>query len=283
MPDFRTVLDLPELNGKLLYHYTSQAGLLGITESRTIWASSVFHLNDSTEFSYGTKLVAEEIKLRRMAWRVFRREEYDQFYSKILHMADSLHLPKTFAASFSEAGDSLSQWRAYASDGNGFSIGFRDQYLSELAEWQHFRLVKCLYNEREQREVVNSFLDTTAHIFRKENSSLAEGFFVETLARIAPSLKDPSFKDEREWRLLASGVYYLPNEDVRVRAYKSIRIPYIEFYLELDDISFRIDEIIEGPNPYPELNSYSVVESRMARRVWPQPLVGRSRIPYRSW
>ena len=175
MPDFRTVLDLPELNGKLLYHYTSQAGLLGIAESRTIWASSVFHLNDSSEFSYATKLEGEEVKLRCMAWRIFRREEYDQFYSKILHMADSLHLPKTFAASFSEAGDSLSQWRGYASDGNGFSIGFRDQYLSELAEWQHFRLVKCLYNEREQREVVNSFFNTTPRPHLSQREQLARG------------------------------------------------------------------------------------------------------------
>src|SRR5215469_6623285 len=164
MPDFRTFLDLPELTGKLLYHYTSQAGLLGIAESRTIWASSVFHLNDSAEFSYTTKLVAEEIRRRRMAWRVFRRQEYDQFYSKILNMADSIHLPKTFVASFSEAGDSLSQWRAYASDGNGFSIGFRDEYSSELAEWQHFRLVKCIYDEREQTEVVNSLLDSAVRI-----------------------------------------------------------------------------------------------------------------------
>jgi hypothetical protein len=282
MPDFRTVLESPELTGKLLYHYTSQAGLLGITESRTIWASSVFHLNDSAEFSYATKLVAQEIKRRRMGRRIFRQGEYDEFYSKILNMADSLHLPKTFAASFSEAGDCLSQWRAYASDGNGFCLGFRDRYLSELAEWQHFRLVRCIYDEREQREVVNSFLDSTVPIFRKENSSLAGVFFAETLARIAPSLKDPSFKDEREWRLLASGVYYLPDEDVRVRAYKSTMIPYIEFYLELNDISFRIDEIIEGPNPYPQLNSYSVVESKMAKRLWPEPRVRRSRIPHRS-
>ena len=34
-----------------LHHYTSYAGLSGILESQTIWATHFFHLNDSSEVS----------------------------------------------------------------------------------------------------------------------------------------------------------------------------------------------------------------------------------------
>jgi hypothetical protein len=30
----------------LLYHYTTQTGLLGIIRDRALWASSILHLND---------------------------------------------------------------------------------------------------------------------------------------------------------------------------------------------------------------------------------------------
>jgi hypothetical protein len=34
----------------ILYHYTSQDGLLGILDSKSIWASKVQYLNDEQEF-----------------------------------------------------------------------------------------------------------------------------------------------------------------------------------------------------------------------------------------
>lgn len=40
-----------------LYHYTSPAGLIGIVETKRLWASSIQHLNDSTEFKHAASLV----------------------------------------------------------------------------------------------------------------------------------------------------------------------------------------------------------------------------------
>jgi len=36
---------------ELLYHYTDSAGLQGILESRTLWATDIRYLNDETEAS----------------------------------------------------------------------------------------------------------------------------------------------------------------------------------------------------------------------------------------
>jgi hypothetical protein len=34
----------------ILYHYTGQAGLLGIIERRELWCTKVQYMNDATEF-----------------------------------------------------------------------------------------------------------------------------------------------------------------------------------------------------------------------------------------
>jgi hypothetical protein len=40
----------------ILYHYTSAAGLCGIIQSVSIWASKIQHLNDSTELLLALKI-----------------------------------------------------------------------------------------------------------------------------------------------------------------------------------------------------------------------------------
>src|SRR4051794_36310956 len=39
----------------ILYHYTTQKGLLGIVESAEIWATDVQYLNDASEFNLACK------------------------------------------------------------------------------------------------------------------------------------------------------------------------------------------------------------------------------------
>lgn len=46
---------------KILYHYTSLEGLMGIIESKSIWATNVLYLNDASELNYSLKLIEEEI------------------------------------------------------------------------------------------------------------------------------------------------------------------------------------------------------------------------------
>ena len=42
---------------KPLFHYTTQAGLLGIIDSRSLWFTDIFYLNDSTEMEYTFSIV----------------------------------------------------------------------------------------------------------------------------------------------------------------------------------------------------------------------------------
>jgi hypothetical protein len=56
---------------KRLFHYTSQAGLLGIITSNVLWATNVLYLNDSSELAYGLSIAERSCgpkrrKVRRM-------------------------------------------------------------------------------------------------------------------------------------------------------------------------------------------------------------------------
>lgn len=48
-------MDTPEI----LYHYTDAKGLLGILNSKQIWATSYRFMNDAREFEYGFDLISD--------------------------------------------------------------------------------------------------------------------------------------------------------------------------------------------------------------------------------
>src|ERR1041384_1576734 len=104
-----------------LYHYTTQAGLLGIFETNCLWATSARYLNDSSEYLYGLGLISERLthKCRGSAIE-------PEHVEKLMAIAQSLSpFWGICVVSLSSEGDLLSQWRAYAGGSGGFAVGFR--------------------------------------------------------------------------------------------------------------------------------------------------------------
>jgi hypothetical protein len=60
--------------------------------------------------------------------------------------------------SFSEDGDSLSQWRAYGGNASGFAIGFSGEYLRRAFEELGW-LVPVIYEDFEQRSLIRTLLE----------------------------------------------------------------------------------------------------------------------------
>jgi hypothetical protein len=54
----------------ILYHYTTQQGLLGIINNQEIWATHTQYLNDSREFCHATELMREEVSAMEKEPRV---------------------------------------------------------------------------------------------------------------------------------------------------------------------------------------------------------------------
>src|SRR4051812_26827939 len=104
-----------------LYHYTSPAGFLGIMATRKLWASSIRHMNDATEYRYAHNVFEEAMSTAAQAVR--RTALYVSVVAK--GMVDDIRegvreLPQVlassqghnFVVSLSERHDQLSQWRA---------------------------------------------------------------------------------------------------------------------------------------------------------------------------
>jgi len=106
----------------VVYHYTDQAGLLGIVESNAFWATKIQYMNDSTEFNYALTMTKQRLMSRRRSTQsTLEKSQLDQVGTAI----DSITDINVFAVCFCEQADLLSQWRGYSGERCGLSIGFR--------------------------------------------------------------------------------------------------------------------------------------------------------------
>jgi hypothetical protein len=126
----------PGMTGQpeVLYHYTDAGGFEGIVRSGLLRATDIRFLNDPLELKYAwAALLAalEEAKAQKPDFS----EAYDAALEAISMtaavdpetMEDSI-----FSTSFSEAGDDLGQWRAYADDAKGMALGFDTKSITML-------------------------------------------------------------------------------------------------------------------------------------------------------
>ncbi|MCR9246015.1 MAG: DUF2971 domain-containing protein [bacterium] len=156
----------------LLYHYTDWAGLQGIVQSGTLWATHYADLNDSAETSYSVKL------LNRLTDDPANQVERDWY-----------------ALSLTEESDLLSQWRAYSKGGSGFCIGFDAAALGRA----------CKRSKASRpRRVIYAPGDQVALLLRLSSTRSDE------IAEHLPLLKNPYFYEEREWRILMSEEHATP-------------------------------------------------------------------------
>jgi hypothetical protein len=247
-----------------LYHYTSPAGLLGIIETKSLWASGIQYLNDTAEYKH-MALILQDLLKRRL-----EKEQgpWNDLY-RLLLRGESVYLDKTvFVSSLSEAKDLLSQWRAYCPTGGGFSIGFDHKLIMRQAKKQNFCLLKCEYDATNQKaicdelisdgcraadEAVTTYSKSAAPHKYGKKSIQTVGLWhriIEPSIRFAPALKNPSFQEEREWRLVRNP-FDTPDSQVRFRPSKYAVIPYREFSLADKNRPLHFEEIIIGPNPDP--------------------------------
>lgn len=268
-------------DAKLLYHYTGQEGLLGMVGEKRLRVSSILHLNDAAEFNYTIGLAQEYLNIRLR----HERGPWNTFYGTVLEALGHLKTMTLFVGSFSENGDSLSQWRAYAHNGIGFSLGFEYDYLRRLAAAQDFRLLRCNYSQKDHTQVINEIVARAGgqiNIHEADNVEPAVEQFNDSLVKIAAVLKHPSFAEEREWRLISSPVFLDQRPPASFRPGKSMVIPYREFSLMSEGVPMRIADLCVGPTPHMELSRLSVEYLLGASNV-EHGVVRGSDVPYRGW
>jgi len=269
-------------DAKVLYHYTGQEGLLGIVREKRLRVSSILHLNDAAEFNYTIGLAQQDLNKRLR----LERGPWNTFYGTVLESLDNLGKTMTlFVGSFSENGDSLSQWRAYAQNGIGFSLGFEYDYLRPLAQAQEFRLLHCNYSKQDHTRAIDEIVADAGKqidMHQADDVRAAVARFYDSLVKIAAVLKHPSFAEEREWRLISSPVFLDQKPSASFRPGKSMVIPYREFNLASEGEPMQIADLCVGPTPHMELSRLSVEYLLDASEVGRGAVRG-SDVPYRSW
>jgi hypothetical protein len=236
-----------------VYHYTDLHGLLGILNTKELWATDLAYMNDSSEEAYSAGVVATAVNSSRFA------HLSDKLRATLRDLAQSL-----YALCFCEDGDLLSQWRAYASRGAGYALQFRLDQLAELRAEGGTITSKVLYTPHQQQEVVNCILDKTIGTMAEisptfDPSKLERPETLHTwikkgttctvaLAIIQPFIKNPAFFQEQEWRTVVAQ----PANGEAFRPVNGTLVPYRKLLLG-EAGKLPITAIRIGPNhPHPQ-------------------------------
>jgi hypothetical protein len=205
---------IPDNSGpEQLFHYTEAQGLLGIIESRSVWASDIRSLNDDEEFFFGLELALDQIiRLADPTLGSPAKERSEWLLERLRNEINESVRIQAFVTSFSAQSDLLSQWRAYC-PGGGYALGMSTSALKRLAESQGYLLERCVYEPEEQRKKVAGVVTKVAQQWIQTGDEVPlipnnhHGYavlekLVDVLSRILPFLKHPSFEEEQEWRLV---------------------------------------------------------------------------------
>lgn len=210
----------------------------------------------------------------------------------------------------SENGDLLSQWRGYADDGAGASIGFTSEYLAALGKLKQERsdkfnasLSKVIYDLSDQKALIAEHMDRIIQLVAEgaldtpslliqalEGSNKSnESKQRELIGRFLffffylYTLKNPAFAEEKEWRIISHLFGEAKNDDfggirnMDFRAKTDRVVPF--FRLSLEEISEKaIAEVVLGPkNVTPE----KFIEALLLKYGWQGVTVHRSKASYR--
>ncbi len=263
--------------GRLVYHYTSMEVLDKILSNTnkgyiTFHASSMHHLNDSTEFYYGFKQLRKllpaiekqigDIDDKYRLSVTIDNEEMEITGSWSENFVDILlEGGKTpFVISTSSVGDSVPMWEMYGDGGRGVAIGLdiAPCYYQKPSNGQLIYLnttnfdpkginvIKVCQNLSLKHYAVRAAIDRYKEYIEKmkeapENIQILKLHALYQISGItAPLSKHPSFSFEKEWRLIVypdiSDVCYKVNSKGEVYQYTEIHFP-IE----------KIKKIVTGP------------------------------------
>lgn len=301
----------PSAPPHVLYQYTTLAGACGIGTTKRLWASSIRHLNDSTEFTYAHGVLREalEHENRGVPAQVSAGLEFMASHLDFSRISSPLtamgKFGATYVASFSSEPNKLSQWRAYC-PGGGYALGFRTEALKVIARSQGFQLVQCSYDRdqhvAEARAIANQVVKRIENLPPDILAALEPGgsyspqAIQSWLFRIRQDMtaeiqaracvwKQPSFAEESEWRLVSEQRL---DREVKFRAGRTAIVPYVEIRLDdpaevqVSGMTAVLAHTYVGPCAEPEIAVGSLMHLFEANRM-SCPQFTLSGIPYRNW
>ncbi|CAI1576743.1 DUF2971 domain-containing protein [Serratia proteamaculans] len=213
----------------LIYHYCSPQTFLHIIENKCIWLSSTNNMNDSSEGIWVKNAFQNAVYELKSLYGI-------QWVMQTLKNYDEINLPK-YICCFSKDGDSLSQWRAYAQDGEGISIGIEDgdlgineHSLSANMDPRKSLAIKEI-DYVSEGDIYHEFITYANDNISPDDFYKGSAYtFAKYCVDRAAIVKNPAFTEEKEKRLIFSyaewGGYVTDDLDTENN--------------ELDELKFRV-------------------------------------------
>lgn len=261
-----------------VYHYTTSEGVKGIIESKSLWATGAYYLNDTSEIEYGCRLAAGHLEEKAgFAETEFARRVLSKAHNDLCDpVQQAIRIASYYVVCFCEDDNLLSQWRAYGRSG-GFAVGFGREVEHLKAEGMTVSpLQKVLYEREEQVRRVDSLIEEMVGLFRDDqvcrgdldDPSLED--IIDAASEVAQALlaavvcfKAPDFAGEHEWRLVCQPIY--SEDGARIEAIRNVvrfrsasrgLVPYLELKRMLADGGagpLPIVSVRFGPTQTPDL------------------------------
>lgn len=247
----------------VLYHYTDLKGLKGILESGCFWVSRSDSLNDLSEINYIKIILKSACELLISDFDKYKNARFDpkgtllnNLIKYINYLGDKFSSSASdydiFVLSLSENVESLALFSNY-SNGNGCNIGFDfSSFLPKSSVFMNYcgcsvTSGKVIYDFEQQITIIiedilnlyNSVSDRLVELkIRVFNQDIYNKIFFDIMNVIlikthiyALFFKHFTFFHEEEYRY----AFIVPNEIgrniVKHRECRSLKIPYIEFFL----------------------------------------------------
>ncbi|PNY79412.1 DUF2971 domain-containing protein [Deinococcus koreensis] len=237
-----------------VFHYTTAAGLKGIVETNSLWATSANFLNDKEEIVHGIK------EKNRVVDEILEQPRtdptYKEFVASLKSDEDDESANSTYLICFTNNGDQLSQWRGYGSTSVGFCIEFDIDKLGEFfnsAQRANMIILNIfdnvMYSRPEKsallRNIIQEYYDKLIEFGVSEDATCSN-HCLRFLSDYLGLLKNYNFREESEVRASFGILDFLGHEGLSYRVQNGIFVPHL--ILKSEDLKLPIKSIRVGPN-----------------------------------
>lgn len=216
-----TSIPVPELR-EPLYHFTDCQGLDGILRTRSLWATLATALDDTSEIAFALARAKRLVESGGARDDAFLADVAPLLDLRASETIDALGM-KWYVVSFRTGSDARAHWATYGRNGTGCALAFALKPLvipGTLAR-------PVIYDEGEQDRLLRDFVESNVRAFDDISARCPTDQDLRALRYraihltalglwiLSPFIKDPSFKDEQEWRIVVTDLEHMSTSRTR--------------------------------------------------------------------
>lgn len=271
-----------------LFHYTDLSGLKGILESKSLWATNLYFLNDRNEAIHG--FLCFENTVKYLDENIVSQKKKElllnalAMYKGEMDKEGSTPGKNIYNISFCLDSDKLSQWRGYGSH-QGVCIEFdKDKLISSIKstglDFKHDVVNYSSENSTvEMNHRINSFFEKININPQDIDNGLA--WWVSSyvlISQVTPFFKNEGFSEENEYRFIFTPKSKM--KDVKFRVNANGLIPYMNIGIKEDEV-LPIKRIIVGPAKDPDF-IINGIKMLLIKCEYENVSIEYSKVPYRG-